>query len=142
MITCFGFFDAVSTIYLYYLLGSFEYELGLLPNILYSMGGIEAVVIFKLALTTIAAIILYYIAFRVPKLDEMCKLSCLGASVVGIVASLSNLSGALTGATIWVFGIRGDYIAYILFTLFFLLGLTDLIFPDSRVQLRKKIVRQ
>jgi hypothetical protein len=141
MIVSFGFFDAASTLYLYWLLGTFEYETGLLPNVLYSLGNIGMVIFFKFALTAIAAVLLYYIARLVPKLDEMCKLTCLGASVVGIMASLSNLSGALTGSTILVLGIRGDFIAYIMFTLFFLLGITDLIFPDSRLRLREKIDR-
>jgi hypothetical protein len=127
MILCFGIFDAASTYYVYLQVGTFEYELGLLPNILYGLGDIGAVIIFKLMLTIIAAILLYSIALNVPRLDNLCKLMCLGASAVGIFAATSNLKGALTGSTLWIFGVRGDMIAYILFTLFFIAGITDLL---------------
>ena len=132
MILCFGVLDAISTVYVYRAVGTFEYELGLLPNYLYDAGGILAVVIFKLALTCIAALLLYYIALSIPKLDEMCKVTCLGASAVGVMAALSNTTGALTGSTIWIFGIRGDMVSYIMFTACFLFGLTNLIFPDRK----------
>jgi hypothetical protein len=129
MIFCFGVLDAASTVYVYQAVGTFEYELGVLPQILYSLGDIEAVVIFKLMLTSIAAILLYYIAGNIPKLDELCKITCLGASAVGVMAALSNTQGALTGSTIWIFGIRVDIVSYLLFTLCFLFGITNLIFP-------------
>lgn len=132
MVFCFGVLDAVSTFYVYWRLGTFEYELGMLPNVLYALGDIEAVIIFKLMLTTIAAILLYYIALNVPKLDNMCKLTCVGASVVGVFAATSNVKGALTGSTLWVFGIRGDMIAYIIFTLFFLIGIADIVLKGSK----------
>jgi hypothetical protein len=106
--------------------GSFDYELGVLTNFLYQLGDIGAVIIFKLMLTIIAAIILYYIALNVPKLDNLCKLMCIGASVVGVFAATSNIKGALTGTTLWVFGVRGDMIAYLLFTLFFIVGIADI----------------
>jgi hypothetical protein len=127
MILCFGVLDAVSTFIVYWQTGTFEYELGLLPNLLFRMGDIEAVIIFKLMLTTIAAILLYTIARNVPRLDNMCRLMCAGASVVGVFAAASNLKGAFTGSTIWVLGIRGDMIAYVIFTLFFIAGIADLI---------------
>ncbi len=37
------------------------------------------------------------------------------------------MTGALTGSTLWIFGIRGDMIAYLLFTLFFMVGIADLV---------------
>ncbi len=132
MILCFGIFDAVSTSYLYWQLGTFEYELGLLTNVLYALGGIEAVIIFKLMLTVIAAILLYYIALNVPRLDNLCKLMCVGASVVGIFAATSNMKGALTGSTLWIFGVRGDLIAYILFTVFFIAGIVELVLKSPK----------
>ena len=130
MILCFGVLDAVSTLYVYVKVGTFDYELGVLTNILYALGDIEAVIIFKLMLTSIAAILLYIIAENIPQLDELSKITCLGASAVGILATLSNVKGALTGSTIWIFGVRGDIVAYLLFTTCFLLGITNLIFPE------------
>jgi hypothetical protein len=127
MLLCFGIFDAVSTYYVYRQVGTFDYELGVLTNVLYDVGGFTAVIVFKLMLTAIAAILLYYIALNIPGLDRLCILTCLGASVVGVMASLSNLTGALTGSTLWIFGVRGDMIAYILFTLFFIVGIADVI---------------
>lgn len=127
MIFCFGVLDAVSTLIVYWQVGTFEYELGLLPSLLYRMGDIEAVIIFKLMLTIIAAILLYYIALNVPRLDRLCILTCVGASVVGVFAAISNLTGAYTGSTLWVLGLRGDMIAYIIFTLFFVIGIIDLV---------------
>ncbi len=62
MVLCFGVLDAVSTLFVYWQIGTFEYELGLLTNVLYDLGSIEAVIVFKLMLTCIAAIMLYYIA--------------------------------------------------------------------------------
>jgi len=132
MILCFGVLDAVSTFYIYWHLGTFEYELGVLTNFLYALGDIEAVLIFKLMLTIIAAILLYYISLNVPRLDNLCKLMCVGASVVGVFAASSNMKGALTGSTLWIFGIRSDMIAYILFTLFFIVGIADLIMNGSK----------
>jgi predicted RND superfamily exporter protein len=95
--------------------------------VLYDLGNFTAVIVFKLMLTAIAAILLYYIALNIPGLDRLCILTCPGASVVGVMASLSNLMGAFTGSTLWIFGIRGDMIAYILFTLFFIMGIADVI---------------
>jgi hypothetical protein len=127
MVLCFGIIDAVSTYYVYRQVGTFDYELGVLTNVLYDLGDFTAVVVFKLMLTAIAAILLYYIAINIPRLEQLCTLTCLGASIVGVLASLSNMKGALTGSTLWIFGVRGDLIAYILFTLFFILGITDVI---------------
>jgi len=139
MILCFGILDAVSTYYVYRQVGSFDYELGVLPNFLYQLGDIGAVIIFKLMLTIIAAIILYYTALNVPKLDNLCKLMCTGASVVGVFAATSNAKGALTGSTLWVFGVRGDMIAYLLFTLFFIAGIADITLRHNGHPLVKKI---
>lgn len=127
MFLCFGIFDAISTYIVYRQVGTFDYELGLLTNVLYDLGNFTAVIVFKLMLTAIAAILLYFIAINIPGLDRLCMLTCLSASVVGVMASLSNLMGAITGSTLWVFGIRGDMIAYILFTLFFIAGIADVI---------------
>jgi hypothetical protein len=127
MVLCFGAFDAVSTYYVYKQVGTFDYELGVLTNVLYDLGDFTAVIIFKLMFTSIAAILLYYIALNIPRLDRLCMLTCLGASIVGLLASLSNLKGALTGSTLWILGVRGDMIAYILFTLFFIAGIADVI---------------
>jgi hypothetical protein len=127
MFLCFGIFDAISTYYVYLQVGTFDYELGVLTNVLYDIGGFGAVIIFKLMFTAIAAILLYYVALNIPRLDRLCILTCIGASFVGILASLSNTMGALTGSTLWIFGIRGDMIAYILFTLFFIAGIADVI---------------
>lgn len=127
MFLCFGILDAISTYIVYRQVGTFDYELGVLTNVLYDAGGFTAVIVFKLMLTAIAAILLYYIALNIPGLDRLCMLTCLGASVVGIMASLSNLMGALTGSTLWIFGVRCDMIAYILFTLFFIVGIADVI---------------
>ncbi|MGA9140447.1 MAG: hypothetical protein WBZ29_09500 [Methanocella sp.] len=133
MVLCFGVLDGISTLFVYWQIGTFEYELGLLTNILYDLGSIEAVIVFKLMLTCIAAIMLYYIAESVPRLNNMCKLTCIGASIVGIFAATSNMTGALTGSTLWIFGLRGDMIAYMLFTLFFIAGIADLIMINRRL---------
>jgi hypothetical protein len=138
MILCFGVLDAVSTLVVFWKIGTFEYELGLLPNLLYRLGDIEAVLIFKLMLTVIAAILLYYIAKNIPSLSRICTLICAGASVVGLFAAASNLKGAFSGSTLWIFGVRGDTIAYILFTLFFVAGIIDLVLNGSKAYTGKK----
>jgi hypothetical protein len=142
MFICFGLVDAVSTYYVYRQVGTFDYELGVLTNVLYDIGDFTAVIVFKLMFTAIAAILLYYVALNIPRLDRLCVLTCLGASIVGILASLSNMKGALTGSTLWIFGVRGDLIAYVLFTLFFIAGIVDVIarhngyFPEMKNQNR------
>jgi hypothetical protein len=142
MFLCFGILDAISTYIVYRQVGTFDYELGVLPNLLYNLGDFTAVIVFKLMITAIAAILLYYVALNVPGLDSLCMLTCIGASIVGIMASLSNLMGAMTGSTLWVFGVRGDMIAYILFTLFFIAGIADVImrhngyFPSKKTDVR------
>ena len=83
--------DAASTLVKFWQTGTFEYELGLLPNVLYASGDIEAVIIFKLMLAFIAAILLYYIALNMPRLDNLCKMMCLGASLVGVFAAMYTL---------------------------------------------------
>jgi hypothetical protein len=139
MFLCFGIFDAISTYYVYRQTGTFDYELGLLTNVLYDMGDFAAVIIFKLMFTAIAAILLYFIALNIPRLDRFCLLTCLGASVVGILASLSNMTGAMTGSTLWIFGVRGDFIAYTVFTLFFIAGVIDVIMRhDGYHSVKKK----
>ena len=127
MVLCFGIFDAISTYYVYQQVGTFDYETGVLTNVLYDIGDFGAVVIFKLMFTAIAAILLYYIALNIPRLDRLCMLTCLGASIVGVLASLSNMKGALTGSTLWILGVRGDFIAYIMFTLIFIAGVIDVL---------------
>jgi hypothetical protein len=139
MVLCFGVFDAVSTYYVYRQVGTFDYELGVLTNILYDLGDFTAVIVFKLMLTSVAAILLYYIALNIPRLDRLCILTCLGASIVGILASLSNMKGAMTGSTLWILGVRGDMIAYILLTLFFIAGIIDLILIQNGYNSAKKI---
>ena len=140
MILCFGVLDAVSTVFVYRQVGSFDYELGLIPSFLYHLGDIGAVVIVKLVLTIIAAILLYYTALNVPRLDRLCVLICIGASIVGLFAAATNVSGALTGSTLFILGLRGDWVAYIIFTLFFVLGIVDLVFnsPDRKSKIGKK----
>jgi hypothetical protein len=138
MFLCFGIFDAISTYYVYLQVGTFDYELGVLTNVLYDVGDFAAVIIFKLMFTAIAAILLYCVALNIPRLDRLCMLTCLGASIVGILASLSNMKGALTGSTLWIFGVRGDLIAYILFTLFFIAGIADVIMRHNGYHSAKK----
>jgi len=138
MFLFFGILDAISTYYVYRQVGTFDYELGVLTNLLYDICDFAAVIIFKLMFTALAAILLYYIALNITRLDRLCMLTCLGASIVGILASLSNMMGALTGSTLWIFGVRGDFIAYILFTLFFIAGVIDVIMRNNGYHQAKK----
>lgn len=132
MILNFGIFDMVSTYIVYDRLGTFAYETGFLPNLFYSLGGIGAMMVIKLLLTTACAFSLYLIAIKIPQFDRMCTLLCLGASLVGFMAGISNLNGAFTGSTIFVFGIGIDIMAYTIFTIIFLTGLIDVVLAYSK----------
>ena len=122
-VVCFGLLDMVSTMIVYGQIGTFEYESGLLPGLMYAAGGIPAVIAIKMVLTVLIAFTLYYMAMYLPDLDIMCTVMCAGASIVGVLVSASNLEGAFTGSTLWVLGYSIDQIAYIIFALAFAAGL-------------------
>lgn len=135
MILNFGIFDMASTYIVYERTGTFAYEAGVLPQLFYSLGGIGGVILIKMLLTVACALSLYIIAKKIRLFDRMCTLLCLGASIVGFMAAISNLNGALTGSTIFVFGIGIDLIAYMIFSIFFLAGAVDVAMACSN---RKK----
>jgi len=132
MIFSFGVLDMASTYMVYERLGTFAYETGVLPAAFYAIGGIGAVLGIKMTLTVVYAFTLYFIAGIIKQFDGICKLMCLGAAFVGLLASFSNLSGAFTGSTIFVLGIGIDGIAYLTFGIFFAAGVADLVLACSR----------
>lgn len=135
MILCYGFMDLASTIIVYHQLGTFEYERSYMLSWLFATGGIPAVITLKMMLTTIAALLLYYLAKLLTKFDMMCELLCVGASIVGVLASISNMNGALTLSTLYICGIGMDVIGYIIFMVFFLAGLISVIYNYSNIRL-------
>ncbi len=132
MVLSFGIFDMVSTYLVYDKVGTFSYETGALPALFYSIGGIAGVVLIKILLTTACAFLLFVLARKIWQFDRMCTLLCIGASIVGLMATISNLSGMLTGSTVFLFGVSIDIVAYAIFTLTFIVGMIDVVLAYAK----------
>lgn len=101
----FGFYDLLSTLVAYNYLGSFEYETGALPNILYMLGGVNGFIIGKAVIVGMCGLVIYAIMDAYGEIRSVGRGLMIGMILSGILVGSSNLNIMVNGQSFEIGGV-------------------------------------
>lgn len=107
----FGIADCLSTLYVYSIVQTFEYEQSLLIKTCFDIGGLWGFVIVKLLIVAVPIYALYYLGTRYPLFTPLSEWICIAATVAGAYISITNVWSVITLDTPQPFGINPYIIA-------------------------------
>lgn len=107
----FGICDALSTIYVYSVVQTFQYEQSFLLKLCFDIGGLWGFVIVKMLIVILPIYGIYYLGSRYPLFAPLSEWLCIAITVVGVYVSTMNVWGAITLDTPMPLGISPYIIA-------------------------------